>query len=102
MPANQTGPERQEIPFRTGRFEHFFGIDPDTLEYHREFVDERDVMEVPYADTVLIEKAKRKMYLISEGKKYRDWTDGCIVVNNTEIKKIWKFVKNGTPIEILP
>ena len=34
--------------------------------------------------------------------KGRDWTDGCIAVNNEEIREIWKLVKNGTPIEILP
>lgn len=32
----------------------------------------------------------------------KDWTDGCIAVSNEEIKEIWKLVKNGTPIEILP
>ncbi len=143
--------------------------------------------ELPYADSVLIEKSRRMMYLVSNGKKYRkykislgdnpvghkqqegdertpeghyvidyrnpnsryhlslhitypnkkdkafakkmgvspggdifihglpngmglmpgafenrDWTDGCIAVNNDEIKEIWALVKNGTPIEIRP
>ena len=31
-----------------------------------------------------------------------DWTDGCIAVSNEEVKEIWKLVKNGTPIEIVP
>lgn len=31
-----------------------------------------------------------------------DWTDGCIAVTNKEIEEMWKLVKNGTPIEILP
>ena len=31
-----------------------------------------------------------------------DWTDGCIAVSNKEIEEIWKLVKNGTKIEILP
>lgn len=34
--------------------------------------------------------------------KNRDWTDGCIAVSNDEIKEIWRLVKNGTPIKILP
>ena len=34
--------------------------------------------------------------------KGRDWTDGCIAVNNNEIEEIWKLVKNGTEIEIRP
>ena len=32
----------------------------------------------------------------------KDWTDGCIAVNNKEIEEIWALVKNGTPIEIRP
>ena len=32
----------------------------------------------------------------------RDWTDGCIAVNNDEIKELWALIKNGTPIEITP
>lgn len=32
----------------------------------------------------------------------KDWTDGCIAVTSDEIEEIWKLVKNGTPIEILP
>jgi murein L,D-transpeptidase YafK len=33
----------------------------------------------------------------------RDWTDGCIAVNdNNQIEEIWNLVPNGTPISILP
>ena len=31
-----------------------------------------------------------------------DWTDGCIAVSNEAIQEIWRTVKNGTPIEIVP
>ena len=36
-------------------------------------------------------------------RKYRgrDWTDGCIAVNNREIEEIWQLVKDGTTIEIM-
>jgi murein L,D-transpeptidase YafK len=34
--------------------------------------------------------------------RYDDWTDGCIAVTNSEIEEIWKFVPDGTPIEIKP
>ncbi len=33
--------------------------------------------------------------------KVKDWTAGCIAVNNQEIEEIWQLVKDGTPIEIL-
>lgn len=33
----------------------------------------------------------------------RDWTDGCIAVNNNDdMTEIWNLVRNGTPIEITP
>jgi murein L,D-transpeptidase YafK len=32
----------------------------------------------------------------------RDWTDGCIAVQNQEMDEIWRFVRYGTPIKILP
>ena len=31
-----------------------------------------------------------------------DWTDGCIAVTSKEIEEIWKLVRNGTIIEIMP
>ncbi len=34
--------------------------------------------------------------------KGKDWTDGCIAVNNTEMDEIWEMVDDGTPIIILP
>jgi len=32
----------------------------------------------------------------------RDWTNGCIAVKNAEMDEIWKAVRDGTPIRILP
>jgi murein L,D-transpeptidase YafK len=32
----------------------------------------------------------------------RNWTKGCIAVNNTEMDELWQLVANGTPIEIRP
>ncbi len=45
-------------------------------------------------------------YIQSESMKRlyvnRDWTHGCIAVQNNEIDEIWKLVPDGTPITILP
>ncbi|EXJ15711.1 L,D-transpeptidase family protein [Imhoffiella purpurea] len=45
-------------------------------------------------------------YVLSEDlrKQYagRDWTHGCIAVQNHEIDEIWRLVPDGTPIQILP
>jgi murein L,D-transpeptidase YafK len=32
----------------------------------------------------------------------RNWTKGCIAVNNAEIEEIWRLVADGTPIIIKP
>lgn len=32
----------------------------------------------------------------------RNWTKGCIAVNNAEMDEIWQLVADGTPIEIKP
>ncbi len=32
----------------------------------------------------------------------RDWTNGCIAVRNPEMDEIWRLVRYGTPIRILP
>jgi murein L,D-transpeptidase YafK len=32
----------------------------------------------------------------------RDWTQGCIAVQNHEMDEIWQLVRDGTPINILP
>lgn len=32
----------------------------------------------------------------------RDWTDGCIALKNADMDEVWKLVRVGTTIEILP
>jgi murein L,D-transpeptidase YafK len=39
---------------------------------------------------------------IGAAHRLKDWTDGCIAVNDQEIDEIWKLVPNGTAIEIKP
>jgi murein L,D-transpeptidase YafK len=33
---------------------------------------------------------------------WRDWTDGCIAVTDSEIEEIWTLADTGTPIQIRP
>jgi len=33
--------------------------------------------------------------------KGKDWTDGCIALDNREIEEVWQLVKDGTTVEIL-
>lgn len=31
-----------------------------------------------------------------------DWTDGCIALQNADMRELWKLVPDGTPVEIRP
>lgn len=35
-------------------------------------------------------------------RRARDWTEGCIALNNEFMDEIWQVVPDGTPIEIRP
>ncbi len=35
-------------------------------------------------------------------RRARDWTEGCIALNNEDMDEIWRIVPDGTPIEIRP
>jgi murein L,D-transpeptidase YafK len=49
---------------------------------------------------IMIHGLLPSMKWLSKFHYYKDWTHGCIAVNNSEIDEIWKMVDNGTPIEI--
>jgi len=49
---------------------------------------------------IMIHGLHPSMKWLGKFHHYKDWTNGCIAVNNTEIDEIWKIVNNGTPIEI--
>ena len=36
------------------------------------------------------------------GRVKGDWTDGCIALSNEEIEELWRYIPDGTPIEIRP
>ena len=39
---------------------------------------------------------------VADGFVGRDWTDGCIAINNNRhMSEVWRLVKTGTPIEIV-
>ena len=43
MSAYQTGVHLDEVPFRTGGFQHILGVDAHQVENLRQLVDESDV-----------------------------------------------------------
>lgn len=43
-----------------------------------------------------------KSWMFWKYNKKRDWTNGCIAVDNDEIREIWNLVPDGTPVIIKP
>jgi murein L,D-transpeptidase YafK len=39
---------------------------------------------------------------IGAAHRMKDWTLGCVAVTNEEIEEIWRFVPDGTTVEIRP
>ncbi len=39
---------------------------------------------------------------LRRARSRKDWTEGCIALNNEHIDEIWREVSDGTPIEIRP
>jgi murein L,D-transpeptidase YafK len=51
---------------------------------------------------IMIHGLPRHLPVTSRDDLPRDWTEGCIAVNNRAMDEIWAAVEDGTPIEILP
>ncbi len=34
-------------------------------------------------------------------KEYQDWTDGCVALFNPDIRELYEFVAEGTPVIIV-
>ena len=51
---------------------------------------------------IMIHGLPPKLAVIGSVHTVVDWTDGCIAVTNAEIEEIWRLVRDGVPIEIVP
>lgn len=102
------GPKLREGDFKTPEGYYYISGRLANSEYHL-------ALQISYPDELDTERAQ-KLGLSPGGrimihglpndygkrKRKKDWTHGCIAVNNEEIEEIWKLVPDGTPIEIRP
>lgn len=51
---------------------------------------------------IMIHGLKNGFAQAGDAHTQRDWTEGCIAVTNQEMEEIYKFVPNGTIVEITP
>ena len=109
--ANPKGHKQQEGDEKTPEGNY-------TLDYKNPNSSFYKSIHISYPNEKDKKRAKRKgvnpggMIMI-HGQKYGfgwlswlmqnfNWTDGCIAVTNRDMDEIWKVVKVGTPIRILP
>ena len=57
---------------------------------------------VPPGGDIMIHGIKNGFAKLGASHAARDWTEGCIAVTNQEMEEIYKFVPNGTIVEITP
>jgi murein L,D-transpeptidase YafK len=59
-------------------------------------------LDVKPGDWVMIHGMPNDRTAAQVGHPNRDWTNGCIAVDNNEMNEIWNMVQVGTPISIWP
>jgi lipoprotein-anchoring transpeptidase ErfK/SrfK len=77
------------------------------LSLHISYPNEKDRMRarelgVSPGGDIMIHGIKNGFAQVGPAHAERDWTEGCIAVTNREMEEIYKFVPNGTPVEITP
>ena len=53
-------------------------------------------------NAIMIHGLPNKISVDYVNHPYENWTDGCIALNNHEIDELLSYIKDGTPIVILP
>jgi L,D-peptidoglycan transpeptidase YkuD (ErfK/YbiS/YcfS/YnhG family) len=77
------------------------------LSLHISYPNEKDKMRakelgVSPGGDIMIHGIKNGFSWVGVSHAGADWTEGCIAVTNEEMEEIYKFVPNGTIVEIRP
>lgn len=59
-------------------------------------------IDVGYGCDVLVHGLGQKYSWAGKFHRWKDWTQGCIALTNTEIDEIYDAIDNGCTIEIMP
>ncbi len=77
------------------------------LSLHISYPNEKDKMRakkigVSPGGNIMIHGIKNGLSWVDDSHTEVDWTKGCIAVTNREMEEIYRFVPNGTIVEIRP
>jgi len=108
---NPQGHKEKEGDKRTPEGEYFLDWRRDGDYYHRSIhisypnEEDREAARrrgVKPGGMIMIHGIPKMYERVADVLKERDWTDGCIALNNEEMNEIWNLVRDGTPIRIMP
>jgi len=109
--GNPKGHKQQEGDSRTPEGRYILDWrNPESLYHlslHVSYPNEEDTLRakkngVAAGSNIMIHGQPNEQGWAAKLIQKRDWTEGCIAVQNSEIEEIWKRVGENTPIDILP
>lgn len=89
---------------------HINGKNPNSIAYKNlgiSYPNKEDILRAlklrkPTGGDIKIHGMMNDLGFIGRIHSFFDWTNGCIAVTNSEIDELFKYVKVGTKIEIVP
>lgn len=60
------------------------------------------VLGVNPGGNIMIHGQKNGLGWLAFASQHFDWTNGCVALKNSDIDLMWKFVREGTTVEISP
>ncbi|HYD19151.1 MAG TPA: L,D-transpeptidase family protein [Patescibacteria group bacterium] len=106
------GPKEREGDGKTPEGKYHISFRNPKSDYYRSlrisYPNEEDLARAekmgvsPGGDIYIHGKPNFKFWMFWKYNKTKDWTNGCIAVNDKDMKEMWELVAEGTPIEIKP
>jgi L,D-peptidoglycan transpeptidase YkuD (ErfK/YbiS/YcfS/YnhG family) len=109
--GNPVGPKEQQGDCKTPEGTYIIdsrnGNSGYHLSLHISYPNEEDKrrareLGVPPGGDIMIHGIKNGFAKLGAAHAERDWTEGCIAVTDQEMEEIYRFVPNGTVVEITP
>ena len=109
--GNPVGPKERQGDLKTPEGTYIIdsrnGNSGFHLALHISYPNEKDKLRakelgVAPGGDIMIHGIKNGLAAVGAAHAEVDWTEGCIAVTNQEMEEIYKFVPNGTTVEIRP
>ncbi len=106
------GPKEQEGDGRTPEGKYTIDMRNGNSHYYRSlrisYPSEEDLKAAkkkgvnPGGNIFIHGKPNMKFWMFWKYNKSKDWTDGCIAVDDRDMREMWEVIRQGTPITIVP